>query len=73
VKQYLFREAKLILVKQLVQFLQLKSNNYIAEKIIRKEDNPMFSNLYATLSGSPTLATIDDKRPALKNVLDDFD
>jgi hypothetical protein len=30
VKQYLFREAKLLLVKQLVQFLQLKSNNYVA-------------------------------------------
>jgi len=44
-----------------------------AEKLISKEDKPMFSNLYATLSGSPTLATIDDKRPALKNVLDDFD
>jgi hypothetical protein len=35
VKQYLFREAKLLLVKQLVQFLQLKSNNYVAEKIVR--------------------------------------
>ena len=44
-----------------------------AEKLISKENKSMFSNLYTTLEGNPTLATIDDKRPALKNVLDDFD
>lgn len=44
-----------------------------AEKLISKENKSSFSNLYATLAGSPTLATIDDKRPALTNILDDFD
>jgi hypothetical protein len=44
-----------------------------AEKLISKEDKPMFSNLYATLAGNPTLTTIDDKRPALTNILDGFD
>lgn len=44
-----------------------------AEKLISKENKLSFSNLYATLAGSPTLATVDDKRPALTNILDDFD
>ena len=44
-----------------------------AEKLINKENKLSFSNLYATLAGSPTLATVDDKRPALTNILDDFD
>ena len=44
-----------------------------AEKLINKENKSSFSNLYATLAGSATLATVDDKRPALTNILDDFD
>ena len=44
-----------------------------AEKLISKENKSSFSNLYETLAGNPTLAKSDDKRPALKNVLDEFD
>lgn len=44
-----------------------------AEKLISKENKSSFSNLYETLAGNPTLAKFDDKRPALKNVLDEFD
>lgn len=44
-----------------------------AEKLISKENKSSFSSLYAILAGSPTLAIIDDKRPALTNILDDFD
>ncbi len=44
-----------------------------AEKLISKENKSSFSNLYETLAGNPTLAKSADKRPALKNVLDDFE
>jgi hypothetical protein len=49
VKQYLFPKAKQILLKQLVQFLQLKSNNYVTQKIVKSI--PKWSNFFKFYGG----------------------
>ena len=44
-----------------------------AEKLITKEQKADFSKLYTSIVGAATVALITDKRPALRNVVDDFE